>query len=356
MPKDANLIDELVEGAAPSPALENDDLAGTAPLEGGQQQDAASSAVEGEGEFDTLSLVRDVVDKSRGTTTEATPATGVEGKGAAAQGQVDEENFTDVPFHTHPRFKQVLGRMKSAEQDAGRYRNVESFLTNSGLAPNEAADGLQIMALAKSDPVEAWKRLAPWVEQVAIAAGEILPQELVAQIQAGTMSTEVAMQISRSNAAAQSAAKGAEFRQQIQERQQKLGAAEAVNGAITNWESQRMTRDPNFDAKRPQLEREILWLQRTDGMPQTEQQVLTQLNKAYANVNKSFKAPVVTPQQQRTLPVRGDGGRFQGQIQPQQRREIKPVVGGQARANTEANDTSIMGIIKNEVSKRHAAA
>ncbi|MBZ9706071.1 hypothetical protein LB543_04970 [Mesorhizobium sp. ESP7-2] len=267
---------------------------------------------------DTLSVVRDVVDArsdapaaSSADSAEADPKTG-----AASTKEPDNENFTDVPFHKHPRFQHVVSELKTAQIDQQRYRNVENYLAEQGLDGDEAAGLLRIGGLIKTNPAEAWKAMKPVVEKVLIAAGELLPEDLKAMVAAGEMKPEVALEVSRSRAAVQSTQARVAFDQQRSESSRQIEARNSILGTVSSWEAERKLRDPNFDAKQPALQREIAWLQTKDGRPNTPDGVKAQLQKAYDTVSAAYVAPAPVRQQRPAIrPV--TGGQVNGSVRPE---------------------------------------
>lgn len=293
----------------------------------------SSPATDGADNFDPLSVVRDVVDKRKEPEpVAASPAEGEEGsKDDEGEKKQDDENYSDVPFHKHPRFQQLLRRTKAAEVDAVRYRNVQSYLDERGLTAEEAADGLDIMGLMKTNPAEAWKRLKPVVEKVLLAAGEILPPDLDQRVQNGEFSREAAIEVARARAQANSVTATQQFQQQREEQRRLQEFGRSLISAADEWETQRRSRDPNFAAKEESLLKELTWIQHREGKPTTPEGVRAQLDKAYAAVNAGLR-PAPAPQP-RPVPRR-------------------PVVGGQVAGNQQPAERSTLDIIKARVGNR----
>lgn len=314
-------LDDQIEDMDPSTMSSLDETAHTPETE--QQPDhAASSPATGENEdAELLSVVRDVVKESRSPSSSASPAEGEEGN-ADQQGQAkkpDNEEFTDVPFHNHPRFKHLVRERNSLRTDAGRYQNVVGFIENAGLTAEEAADGLSIMGLAKTNPAEAFRQIRPWLEKLVVAAGEVLAPDLTERVAKGELTQAAAMEISRSRATAQSVQAAQSFREQREQRQRENDGIQAVRNAAQAWEDDRTLKDPNFAAKRPQLEREILYLQRTEGMPTTAAEVTAQLHKAYKAVNDAIRPQPAQRQpqpQRRPSAASSSTGHVAGKQQP----------------------------------------
>lgn len=288
---------------------------------------AASSPATGDEDVDLLSVVRDVVKESRPDASDTAPPAEGEEEGQEDPGKPkkpDDENFSDVPFNKHPRFQQLVRERNVFRQDAERYNNVVGFIENAGLTADEAADGLTIMGLAKTNPAEAWKRIQPWVQKVLVAAGEVLPDELQQRVVAGEMSREAAIELSRAKAHAQSVQTAQSFREQQEQARQQAQAAQAVTGAAVSWEQDRRTKDPNFDTKLTAIQKEVLFLQSTEGKPNTAEGVRAQLNKAYKAVNDSLRpAPVVAA-----------------------RPAVRPVVGGTVAGTTRPDNMSTLDIVR----------
>lgn len=290
--------------------------------------EAASSPATGE-DASLLDVVRDAVAESRGQET-APPATaendGQETGDQPTAKEPDNEAFSDVPFHKHPRFQQLLRQRNSFKQDAESHRQVQSFIENNGLSNEEVADGLVIMGLMKHSPVEAWKRLKPTIQNLLIAAGEVLPDDLRAMVEAGQMDSAAALEVSRARAGVSSMQVHQDFQQQRMQRQQHTQASQALAESANGWEDRRRRNDPNFEAKLVPLQKEILFLQRTEGMPNTPQGVVAQLEKAYKNVNAQVRPAVPAASQRKPA--------------------IKPVTGGQVAGNQRPENASTLDIIR----------
>lgn len=289
---------------------------------------AGSSAATDETPKDTLSVVRDVIASGQEAATE--------GAGSSPEGEeatvattdektADDDNYTDVPFHKHPRFQHLLREKKAAEVDAVRYRNVESFLERSNLDAAEAADGLEIMGLAKTDPAAAWERIKPWVEKIATAAGVIMPADLQEKVREGVLTREAAIEVSRARAQVQSIQTREQFQRQQAERRAQEDGAKAIFSAATSWEADRQAKDPNFAVKLPALQREIAYLQTIEGRPTTPEGVKEQCDRAYRAVNTAFVPPAT-------------------QVAPKP--AMRPVMGGQVAGTAAAEPKSTLDIIR----------
>ena len=330
-------LDDQIEDTNSSDVSEIDDAVTRSGASNGDTAAAVSSPAEGEQDADLLSVVRDVVKESREPSATASPAVGEEGSEAAAS--ADDDDYADVPFNRHPRFKQVVKErrefkeqltalQRDAEplrQDAQRYQNVVGFLDQAGMTAEEASDMLEIGGLMKTNPVEAWKRMKPTIQNLLIAAGEVLPEDLQQRVSAGELSKEAAVEIARAKAAVASTQRQQSFREQREQRSSQENAVRSMQQAASDWESDRSRKDPNFTAKLPDIQREVVYLQRTEGVPNSPEGVKEQLAKAYKTVNDRFKPP---------------------QPAPQPRPAVRPVTGGQVAGTQQPENMSTLDIVR----------
>lgn len=246
---------------------------------------ADSSTADGvSAEKDTMSVVRDVVDGRESDKAVASPAKGGE-EGVKpddpAKKEPDDENYTDVPFNKHPRFQQLVQKVKTYKVDAERYQSVQTFMDQNGLAAQEVADGLIIMGLIKQDPLEAWKRLQPVVQNLLVACGEILPEDLLGRVQRGELSQETALELNRERAKTQNLHAQRSFHEQQAEKRASTERSETLRNTAISWAEDRQAKDPNFEAKFIPIQKELAFIQSREGKPTTPEGVLDQLKRAY---------------------------------------------------------------------------
>jgi hypothetical protein len=304
--------DEEILDVASSSASEPDDAQQPLTSQESEPQTALpaeSSTAKDEPEKTSLSVVRDVIDKSRKAPDEVSSADGEEKKvEEKATKTPDNENYSDVPFNKHPRFRQLLQEKKASERDAHSYQNIQRFMDEKGLSAEEASEALIIGAMAKTDPRGAWDRIKPWVQSILVAAGEVLPQSLQERVQVGELSQEAALELSRAQATAQSMEAAQSFQQQLKEKRQLEARTVEIRNSAIDWESDRRIKDPNFEAKFEHIQAQIALLQRRDGVPSDPEGVRAQLSEAYKRVNATgVFTPALPPTRQRPViqPVRG---------------------------------------------------
>lgn len=327
-PLDLDDKDQLLDSSNDS-ALD-DTLDPTLQGEGEGTEDAGSSDAQGDNTDDsTQGIVRDVVKERQDGT--ASPADGQKTGSEAADGvakEEDNENYTDVPFHKHPRFQHLVRKSKALEGDARQFRQASDYMEANGVTHEEFASHLQLVALSKTDPQKAWEIAKPIVQQLLLAAGEVLPDDLKQMVAAGEMSAEAAAEVSRSRARVKSVETGQTFAQQRQERQQQRQASIALTDTATNWQKDRAAKDPNFQAKLQPLMEKVAFLIHTEGKPDTPEGVKAQLEKAYKLVvvpaaRPGSKAPTVGQGVNRARPsANGSASGNDLQPEPKNTREI----------------------------------
>lgn len=327
----------------PSTEIDQDDLLdiqgeGVADESGNGAE--SSDAQDGtEGERSTIDVVKDVVGERKpeaGSSPEGQKE-GAEANQTAAQDakKQDNENYLDVPFHKHPRFQQLLGEKKSFQVDAERYRNVQGFLTQNGVSPDEAAGALEIVALVKTDPEKAWTAIKPIVQDLLVRIGEVLPEDLKARVASGELTQEAAQEISRHRGKAASVEASRTFDQQRREREQQQSHAQSLYDAATAWEADKQAKDPNFAAKQESLQKELLWLHRTEGKADTPDKVRDQLNRAWMKV-----AGTAVRRTQPNTPTVG------------QARQQRQQASGASKTHQPARELTTAEIIAREVARR----
>lgn len=294
--------------------------------------DAASSAATDANDDGLLSVVRDVVKDRTPAVAAASSADGTE-TGLDADGKPlptgpDDENFLDAPFHKHPRFQALITQRNGYREDAGRYRNVQTFIEENGLSSADAANALTTFARAKVDPAGAFAELKPWLQDLLVRAGEVLPDDLRARVEKGEFTQETAMELSRERAKSASHETRRTFEAQRIERTTATNHVTALVSSADDWAKDRRAKDPNFAAKEPLLMREIAYLQTQEGKPKDAEGVRQQLKKAYDAVNKSFTPPATA-------------------VVPANRKPaIKPVMGGTVTGTVRDKPRTTLDIIR----------
>lgn len=302
-----SLLDDEELGSSAS--TEKDDV-----VDDAVDDKADSSAADDSDDGELLSIVRDAVSAKDDVEEPAGPGSQPEEGEDSQQAELsnaemdpETEEYKDVPFHKHRRFQQVLREKRMYKEAAQRAYNIDNFLNNVGLAPDEAHNLLEIGGLMKTHPREAWERMKPAVMKVMEAAGEILPPDLQQAVDMGDMSPEQAYQISIAKARANSEHTSLAWREQQMRQHQLHQQAESLRNAASSWQMTRQQTDPSFAQKLPLIMREVAFQQAQGVRAQTPMEVQAQLEKAYAAVTSSTVAPAA-PAKQAKRPITGGQG------------------------------------------------
>ena len=265
---------------------------------------APSVAPEGE-KFDLLSVVRNAVapDGEGDAVSPPGQETSDKSKTDVAAGTpkadpTDPNDYSDVPFHNHPRFKQLVTRAKQAEAGSKQFEQVQEFLAANSMTEDDAADALLIWAKMKTDPQAAWKELKPIVQKLLVEAGEVLPADLRQQVETRQITRDAAMEISRLRSQNGVTSKTLERQQVTADKQAQDVRVQQIKSEADRWEQTTRERDPDFEQLRDGILREIVFMQRTQGIPNTPSGVRQQLQEAYDAVKTRVPAkarPAVRP-------------------------------------------------------------
>lgn len=275
--------------------------------------DSSDSSSEKKDEpFDLLSVIRKVGEKKdEAAASSAEP----EEKGDRTQPgpsastpeakEPDDENFSDVPFHKHPRFQQLVQQRNAYKTGHDEYAKLTNFLNDTGLAPKDAAEILEIRALMKGNPAEAWKHLKPMVQQLLADAGELLPADLQQRVKKGEMTREAAMELSRLRAAQTIGQRASEHEQTVSQQRAQREAVQARVSAVVAWEREQ-SKDPTFVAMQEDVQKELLWIHKRDGVAGDPDSAVKQAQAAWDAVRKRAKA--TAPARKPVTPVTGGRG------------------------------------------------
>lgn len=336
-------LDENTQGLAssPEPVLDAVSLAAETDASVSLPEDtaAAPSAAKKDEPENILSVVRDVVARERQEAPEAAPSAASEEDGPKADPKAskepDDENFSDVPFHTHPRFRQLLRQRDQFKRGHEQFSNVERFLDTHGLSADEAANMLVIGGLRRTDPIACWNALQPFLQDLVVAAGVAIPPDLQQRVAAGEMSEAAARELSQSRAKISAGQMQRTFEQQRETNARLTDQATQVVRAAEDWEADRRQKDPNFDQKLDPIMREVAFLQRTEGVPNHPDGVRDQLKRAYESVNASLRTSV------------SNAGRTLASAAAATRRPaVRPVMGGQVQASASPEPKSVLDIVR----------
>lgn len=213
------------------------------------------------------------------------------------------EDDANLPFHNHPRWKAVIAERDSLKDPAERWGYITGFMQEHGLSSEEVAEGYEIMALLKSgDPVklaEAREWFSTRLDGLDQTLGNVLPDDLIARIEAGTLDEEGATELAQARAA--TALRETRAASEATATAAERGAADATAltnsmvAAVEGWETRTKATDPDFSKKaQPMLDR-CSRIVAAEGAPRTAAAAEALAKRAYEEISTEFKALLPKP-------------------------------------------------------------
>jgi hypothetical protein len=276
------------------------------------EQEGGAEEQSGEGE-----QTNEDAEGAEGEETEEGDNETAEGGEDAEEGQKQSEA---VPYN---RFQEVNQQLQQARPYAEAHAQLEAYLKDLGVTPEEWQNTLDLLALRKRNPAEAAKRLSVELESLQVATGAKLPADLVAKVEAGTLSEEDAKEI----AALRAKANGAEQNTQSAVEAAKQQFVKSVTSAMQAWGANKKQLDPAFkpkkDAKAPDGKFEVfqgkLTLLVQNSPPRDAAEAVALAEQAYAETQALFKRFSPAPATKKVLRLNGSGKR---EIEPKTPEEV----------------------------------
>jgi hypothetical protein len=249
---------------------------------------------------------------SKATETIASDKLTAQDDGKHADAEVDD---AQLPFHKHPRFQQVIKERSAYKQeldtvkpDAEEWRAVRTFMDTNALSPQEVAEGFQIMAAMKSDPIRAREMLSAYWNQLETFAGNVLPNDLKQKVDEGEVDEAVAAELARKRNEAdflrrQQDAYAQHQAQQVMAQQQATTQS-VLRNVVTDWENGIKTRDADYSVKAPFLMDKVKAAMAIRP-PQTPDEAVALVENAYREVNETLR---------RFVPQRGQATTLKSEI------------------------------------------
>lgn len=189
---------------------------------------------------------------------------GAKGKKPEDEGDEAGEDDKLLPFHDHPRFRELIAErndLKTKLESAGEAEEaivrVENVLKDQNLSVDEFNRTLVLAGLIKNDPAKALEAIEPLYSKLREVTGNVLPEDIQQQVDQGYMTSDAGLQLAQARAQA----KAAEFREQTQsqrstqerEQTQQQQLVDGVSRAATDWENEWKASDPDYSVKAPRV-------------------------------------------------------------------------------------------------------
>ena len=248
---------------------------------------------------------------------------------------VAEQEAADakLPFHKHPRWqelKQERNQFKEqvVERDAKiadlspkaeQLDRIGAFMADNELTPEEVQQGFEIMALMKHNPAAALEKLAPKLENLELAVGRKLPEDLQQKVEAGEVTPEIAQEAARARMDAAAARHRVERSEQTIQQDRARAAGMAMKTAVDGWETDIKARDPDYPHMQPFIiDRTRVLMQQTP--PRSPDEAVALAKRAYDDVKASMRK--VLPPKPQTRVVTSDKSSTSARPAPQNLEDI----------------------------------
>lgn len=247
------------------------------------------------------------------------PSTSEDGEKVAdpeAKAEGEEDPDADVPFHKHPRWKEMIAERDGYKADADSFRSMQGFMHETNLTSTEVAEGFDVMALIKratmgdtkaAEEARGWfaERLNVFDEML----GMTLPDDLRQKVDDGFMDEDSAKELAAQRAKARNLENAREIErrqadeasEQDQAHQSQVRIAQAVKG----WEDGIKASDPDYAIhKAGFVETEVrARVASLNGQPLTPEMALEISQGAYDTVNQRLKALAPKPKPMSPTPA-----------------------------------------------------
>lgn len=234
-----------------------------------------------------------------------------------------DDEMKGLPPRVRSRISTLTRKRKEAEEASEQYRGragqfdqVMSFLDTHGIAPEEMASrlatsaelrrvgvtpeeeqlGIDLVRLAKLDPIEGWKRAKPLFDAWARSVGEILPDELSREVEDGLISEDRAREIARLQTT-----QALEARRQQQADQQSRQQRERETASVQDRDTQEIARavdvaeaelratDPDYAAKAEEIYEQLTVMVTRNGKPPaTPEEGATLMREAHRVISERY--------------------------------------------------------------------
>jgi|GEM_PF-3674186 len=224
--------------------------------------------------------------------------TNAEGADAAAKADGDKAATDDskLPFHNHPRWKEVIAENKDLRPKAEQFSKITEFMDQHNLNHEEVGEGFIIMAMIKAGDPRGLAKLDEYRDKLALALGEKLPDDIAEQVESGAITEGAGKELAKTRAkSARTEADNARLRDQDNQRRQNDEAttlATQCQGAVTKWEADVRKTDPDFAKKEKAVARYARALMQEKGFPKSADDAVALMKEAYGEVNKDFAAAI----------------------------------------------------------------
>jgi hypothetical protein len=219
-----------------------------------------------------------------------------------------------VPFHNHPRWKEVVSERDALKPKADQFEKITNFMSSNGLSTQEVAEGFQIMALMKTNPAEAHKKISEYKAKLDIYVGDKLPDNIAKKVEEGFVDPESAKEL-----AALKAEKELQAQRQVYAQEQyAIQAQSSMRNAVSGWEQQMKVKDPDWSTKEALITDRVRSLISSE-QPATAEQAIALVERAYSQISDQLNR--IAPKRTSMTPVRSSTSSASVNVAPKSLKE-----------------------------------
>lgn len=216
--------------------------------------------------------------------------------------QLAEEDKA-LPFHNHPRWKQVIEQNRTMASEvatlkpaAEQFEKIDGFMREHQLTHDEVGEGFVIMAMMKAGDPRVLQKLDETRDKVALAIGAKIPDDIQAKIDAGEISEEAGKTMSLDRAklkmSESATARRAEADATDKTEREATELRQTCQAATDAWVKEAAKTDPDFAKKESAIARYSRALILEHGAPRNREEAVNLVKAAYAAVNNDLKGIV----------------------------------------------------------------
>lgn len=231
--------------------------------------------------------------------------------------RLSDDEFKGLPDSARKRIGHLNARAKKAERKLSeyeqelettrdsheRFNRLQTFVQENEIQPENVTLAFDAMArLSHGDHKGFLEAVMPWVEMAQQAVGQSLPQDLQRMVDDGEMTDVAAREVSKARIqSANTEAREKKMQAKDQERSKQQKTTDHLNKiakAVDAREAELKSSDPDYAHKAAAVKAYMEDVLSLGARPNTEEEAVTMLNKAYDYANSTVKkkpAPRATP-------------------------------------------------------------
>lgn len=223
----------------------------------------------------------------------------------------EADDDANVPFHKHPRWKQVKSQRDEARKQAAELQKqleefeplrtkasqldeIGNYMRTNNLTPQEMSEGFEVMALMKNNPAKALELLMPKIELLELASGRRLPDDIRERVDAGRTDEDTAQELAKARILAAERARAAEEANNRLAERSEIDHANELRAAADAKEQEIASKDPDFQHKKRFVIDRFRVLA-AEAPPRGKDDVSALIGRAYEDVNTYLRG-IVKPQ------------------------------------------------------------